>query len=126
MPRFLPKQHLPNTFIPSSLQCFYRLYNVQMIHPCVFCRVLGFLLWTLHESSAVVGRRRCLKTPGKPHLFETFAELSPPHCILAKVASTYFFKTMLATQSLEPRLALVCCQPIVEVFRFQSLQTPCV
>ena len=26
----------------------------------------------------------------------------------------------------EPRLALVCCRPIAEVFRFQSSQTPCV
>jgi hypothetical protein len=41
-----------------------------------------------------------LKTPGQPHLSETFAELSPPHCILAKAASTYFFKTMPAIQSI--------------------------
>jgi hypothetical protein len=38
--------------------------------------------------------------PGQPHLFETFAELSPPHYIPAKATSTYFFKTMSATQSI--------------------------
>lgn len=56
MPRSLSKQHLPNTSISLSLQRCYRVYNVQIIHSGVFCLVLGFLLWTTHESSAVVGR----------------------------------------------------------------------
>ena len=41
-----------------------------------------------------------LKMSGQSHVFETFAELSPPHCILAKAASTYFFKTMPVIQSI--------------------------
>jgi hypothetical protein len=57
MPRFLLKQHLPNTSISSSLQCCYQVYNVQIIHPGVFCLVLGFLLWTTHESHAMVEKK---------------------------------------------------------------------
>ena len=37
-------QDLPNTSISSSLQCFYRSYNVQMIHPGAFYLILRFLL----------------------------------------------------------------------------------
>ena len=66
-----------------------------------------------------------LKMPGQSHVFETFAELSPPHCILAKAASTYFFKTMPAIQSISsPGWRLSAVDQLLKVFRFQSSQTP--
>ena len=132
MPRFIPKQHLPNTSISSSLQCCYQVYNVQIIHPGVFCLVLGILLWTTHESSAVVGQVEKKDTDESQNARPTASLRNICRTISTSLhprqSSTHLFLQNHASHpiNLEPRLALVCYRPIAEIFRFQSSQTPCV
>lgn len=114
-----------NTSISSSLQCFYRVYNVQMIHPGVFCLVLGFLLLTTHESSGVEKKDADESQNARPTAYLRNICRTISTSLHSRQNSIHLFLQDHVSHpiNLESRLALVCCRPIAEVFRFESFQT---